>query len=123
MEAHEIREQGKKIKNWTAQDGAWYYDEFEIWQVGEKYYQIQDRYSHSFSATMTFFGKVTEIEKPKAIPTHIGIVLASKSGKVWIDKQMQGTLDEISDFYDIYIKKATKDNSISYSFKTLELHF
>lgn len=123
MNANEIRRQGKKIKNWTAPDGAWYYDEFEIWQVGEQFYQIQDHCSHSFSATMTFYGKVTEIEKPKTIPTHIGVVLASKNGNVWIDKQTQGTLDEISDFYDIYTKKAREDRSVSYSFKTLELHF
>lgn len=123
MEAYEIREQGKKIKSWTAPDGAWYYDEFEIWQVEEKYYQIQNHCSHSFSATMTFYGKVTEIEKPKTIPTNIGVVLAYKNGKVWIDKQMQGTLDEISELYDSYVEKATKDRSVSYSFKTLELIF
>lgn len=123
MKAYEIRNRGKKIKNWTAPDGAWYYNEFEIWQVGEKYYQIQSHCSTSFSATMTFYGKVTEIEKPKNIPTHIGVVLTSKNGEVRIDKQIQGTLDEISDLYDTYIKKATGDKSVSYSFKTLELHF
>lgn len=123
MEANEIRRTGQKIKSWSQPDGAWYHDDFEIWQVGDRFYQIQNHCSHSFSATLTFYGKVTEINEPVNKPTHIGVVLGSKDGKVWIVKQMQGTLEEIDTLYGNYIEKASEDKSVSYSFKTLELHF
>lgn len=127
MTAQEIRQIGKKIKNWTKPDGSWYYDEFEIWKVGEKQYQIQNHCSHSFSATMTFYGKVTELEQKMEEPSHVGVVLGMIDGTVKIVEQWQGTPDEIAEKYDAFLSFADRNHRYDrfsyFNLKIMELQF
>lgn len=126
MTAQEIRKSGVQIKSWSQPDGSWYEDRYEIWQVGDKFYQIQDHVGRTYNSTMDKFGIVTEIENPGPRPTHIGIILGVKKGDAWVEKTFQGTLDNITEWYDIQKQRLQTDPYKRYNkyfLKITELDF
>lgn len=126
MEAQEIKRQGRLVKTWEVADGPWYTYYHQIWEVGDKYYQITDYRGNTVGCTMSRYDEVTEIEKPEPLPTHMGIILGVKRGEAWIADKFQGTPDQIAEWYDIklgefrfnYYKKKNQ-----YFLKIVELSF
>jgi len=70
MTAQEIRQSGECIKKSARPDGYWYEDRYEIWKVGEKYFEIHDRLGASTKCTMEVRGEVTELD-PLQILKHL----------------------------------------------------
>ena len=124
--AQELRDNGKLIKKWKQPDGSWYEDHFEIWKLEGRFYQIQDHQSITFGGNCNFYGKVTEVEYDKPVPTHAGIILGMNKGMVWIEAQTQGTLDELTEWYDMMRGRLENDfykRHYSYSLKIMPLDF
>lgn len=105
MEANEIRKNGKLVKTWKQMDGSWYEDSYEIWQVGDKYYQIKNHECVSFSGTGSYWGRVTEVVMNTPHPTHVGLIIGQDKGRAYIYRQMQGTPEELSEWAVEVIKK------------------
>ena len=105
MEAIDIRTNGKLIKAWKEKDGAWYTNSYEVWKVGDKYYEIKNHECVTFAGTGSYWGKVTEIEKPTNVPTHLCIIFGQYRGEAYIAAQQQGTPEELAEWAAEYLKK------------------
>lgn len=126
MTAQEIRKEGRLVKTWEKPDGPWYTYYYQIWEVGDKYYQITDYIGNTLSCSMSKYGEVTEVEKPEPLPTHMGIILGVKRDEAWVEGKFQGTPDQIAEWYDTQLKEFQfnhhkRDNQ--YFLKIAELSF
>lgn len=101
MTAQEIRETGKRIKFWTERDGSWYEYRHEIWQVGDKQYKVTDHVPTTLGGygTCSKYGQVEEISSIE-VPTHLGMIIAWKGGRAWIETTEQGTPESIAEWYN-----------------------
>lgn len=126
MTAQEIRNRGRLVKSWEKPDGSWYTYYYQIWEVGDKYYQITDYIGNTLSCSMSKYGEVTEIEKPEPLPTHMGIILGVRKGEAWVEGKFQGTPDQIAEWYDTQLSEFQfnhyKRNN-QYFLKIVELSF
>lgn len=126
LTAYDIRHNGKKIKSWEERDGSWYINRYEIWRLGEHYYQILDHDGVSLSCTGCVYGQISEVEKPEPVPTHLGILIAVKDGKAWVESQFQGTPDKIAEWYDLATKLVQSNpykRGVQTYLKIIELSF
>lgn len=104
LDAKTIKEQGRLIKAWEVSDGAWYTNKYQIWKVGDKFFQIKDHVGNSFSCTCSYYGEVTEVE-PIPEPTHICVIIGQQEGKAYIAQQASGTLEVLAEWATSYIRE------------------
>lgn len=105
MNAQEIREKGKLVKSWRRMDGSWYEDKYEIYQVGDKFYQIKDHVCVTSGGSMSYWGRVTEVAFTGPLPTHLAIIIGQRLGEAFIAAQRQGTAEELAEWAAEYMKE------------------
>lgn len=110
MEVYEIKSKGKLVKSWKEMDGSWYQDTYKIYEVGGKYYQVKDHVCVVSGGIASYWGRVTEVEAPKPLPTHIAIILGQSEGEAYIANQRQGIPEELAEWAVDYISKSREKN-------------
>lgn len=126
MTAKEIRNVGVQVKSWSRPDGTWYVDQYQIWQVGDKFYQIHDHVGTSFGCTSSKFGMVTEVPQPEPLPTHMGIILGVRKGDAWVEDTFQGVPDAVAEWFNRKVQELMKipyKRNNKYFLKITELDF
>lgn len=105
MDAQEIRKQGQLVKSWKQMDGSWYEDSFEVYKVGDKFYQIKNHVCIASGGTMDYWDQVTEVALTGPLPTHLAVIIGQRLGRAFIAAQRQGTAEELAEWAAEYMKE------------------